>query len=171
MRLLWTAEHPEFHGEFVEVHDVVFEPKPVQQPYPPLWIGGSSMAALRRAARVGDGWAPAGSQGGKGPWLDSPQDLPMFLDEARRVPGFAEREASFDIWLSPVPTRITPDHKAVDGGPVLSGTQEVVDRIGTLQAAGVTWTTVPRPGPPPQSLAEHLEGLEWAAKEVMPLFR
>ena len=117
MKLLWTADDPEFHGEFVDVVDVVFEPKPVQKPHPPVWIGGSSMAALRRAARAGDGWAPAGAQGGKGPWLQSLEDLPAFMEEARRCPGFAAREANFDISMGAVQTRIGPDHKPIASAP------------------------------------------------------
>jgi probable F420-dependent oxidoreductase len=172
MKLLWTAEDPEFHGEFVDVTDVVFEPKPVQKPHPPVWIGGSSMAALHRAARVGDGWSPAGTQAGKGPWVNSPGDLAVFLEEARRTPGFAEREATFDISMPPVSTRMGPDHEPLpDSDPPLVSTQDVIDRIGLLHDAGVTWTSIPNPGPPPGSLAGYLDGLEWAATEVMPAFR
>ena len=58
---LWTADAPEFHGEFVEFSNIVFEPKPVQKPHPPLWIGGESPAAIRRTAELGDGWFPIGS--------------------------------------------------------------------------------------------------------------
>jgi len=46
----------------------------------------------------------------------------------------------------------------------------VVELIAGLDAAGVTWTTVPPQGDGPQSLAEHGEYLEWAATEVMPAF-
>lgn len=53
---LWTDERVEHHGEFYDFDPVMFEPKPVQKPYPPLSIGGESDAALRRAARLGDGW-------------------------------------------------------------------------------------------------------------------
>lgn len=53
---LWREEVVEHHGEFFDVSPVAFEPKPVQRPSPPLHIGGESPAALRRAARVGDGW-------------------------------------------------------------------------------------------------------------------
>ncbi len=171
MKLLWTAENPEFHGEFVDLVDVVFEPKPVQKPHPPVWIGGSSMAALRRAARAGDGWAPAGAQGGPGPWLESLEDLPAFMEEARRSPGFAAREANFDISMGAVQTRIGPDHKPITSAPTPSSAQEIVDRIGALQDAGVTWTSIPKPGPPARSLEEYLDGLEWAVREVMTAFR
>jgi probable F420-dependent oxidoreductase len=172
LRLLWTADQPEFDGRYVQFRDVIFEPKPVQKPHPPVWIGGSSMAALRRAARTGDGWAPAGSQGGKGPWLDSVDDLPVFLAEARRQPGFEGREATFDISMGPLPTRLGPDHKPLPVEP-LASTQAVIDAIGRLHEAGVTWTTVPRPAPmgEPRSLEDYLEGLQWAVEEVIPRFR
>jgi probable F420-dependent oxidoreductase len=57
-RRLWTEEVIEHHGEFFDFGPVMFEPKPVQQPYPALIIGGDGAAALRRAATVGDGWIP-----------------------------------------------------------------------------------------------------------------
>jgi probable F420-dependent oxidoreductase len=53
---LWTDPEVEHHGEFFEFEPVVFEPKPVQRPWPPIHVGGESEAALRRAAREGDGW-------------------------------------------------------------------------------------------------------------------
>ena len=54
-RRLWTDEVIEHHGEFFDFGPVMFEPKPVQQP-PPIIVGGESPPALRRAARLGDGW-------------------------------------------------------------------------------------------------------------------
>jgi len=53
---LWTEEVVEHHGEFFDFDPVMFEPKPVQRPWPPVLVGGESPAALRRAARAGDGW-------------------------------------------------------------------------------------------------------------------
>jgi probable F420-dependent oxidoreductase len=57
---LWTEPTVEHHGEFFDFAEVAFEPKPVQQPRPPLLIGGESGAALRRAALLGDGWIGMG---------------------------------------------------------------------------------------------------------------
>jgi probable F420-dependent oxidoreductase len=172
LKVLWTEDRPEFHGEFVDFADISFEPKPVQKPYPPIWIGGSSMAALLRAARVGSGWYPNGSQGGKGPWLNSVEDLPTFLAAARTVPGFAERESEFEIAMPVANVRFGPNHEALPGGstPPRSA-QEIIDGVGELQDAGVTWTTIPHPDPTPvRSLDEYLDRLEWAAEEVMPAF-
>ena len=55
-RRLWTDEVIEQHGEFYDFGPVMFEPKPVQKPHPPVIVGGESGAALRRAARLGNGW-------------------------------------------------------------------------------------------------------------------
>ena len=53
---LWTEEIVEHHGEFYDFAPVMFEPKPLQQPHPPVVIGGESERALRRAAAYCDGW-------------------------------------------------------------------------------------------------------------------
>jgi probable F420-dependent oxidoreductase len=55
-KLLWTQPATSFHGECFDFDGVVFEPKPVQQGGPPFIVGGESKAALRRAAKLGDGW-------------------------------------------------------------------------------------------------------------------
>lgn len=57
-RCLWRERVAAYDGEFVSFSGVIAEPKPVQQPGPPLWIGGEGPAARRRAARHGDGWYP-----------------------------------------------------------------------------------------------------------------
>jgi len=53
---LWTEDVIEHHGEFFDFAPVMFEPKPVQKPHPPVLVGGESERALERAARLGDGW-------------------------------------------------------------------------------------------------------------------
>jgi probable F420-dependent oxidoreductase len=57
---LWSEPTIEHHGEFFDFDEVAFEPKPVQQPRPPVLVGGESRAALRRAAVMGDGWIGMG---------------------------------------------------------------------------------------------------------------
>ena len=55
MTRLWTEDRVTFEGKHYRYHDVTIAPRPVQQPLP-LWIGGSSPAAIRRTARIGTGW-------------------------------------------------------------------------------------------------------------------
>jgi probable F420-dependent oxidoreductase len=57
-RTLWEDDRPEFHGEYYDVQGFVMLPKPARRPRLPILIGGSSRPALRRAARLGDGWQP-----------------------------------------------------------------------------------------------------------------
>ena len=75
---LFDQSRPKFDGEFYTLPEMGFEPKPVQQPRPPILIGGSSDAALRRAARIGDGWY-GGSQ--------SPAEV---VDVAARLQSYRE---------------------------------------------------------------------------------
>ena len=60
MKVLWSSAGPaSFQGPTIRFENVLCEPKPVQQPHPPLWIGGGSEAALRRAAKLGSAWHPS----------------------------------------------------------------------------------------------------------------
>jgi probable F420-dependent oxidoreductase len=61
VKALWTQSRITFDGEFWQLSGAAMEPKPLQKPHPPLWFGGSSEAALRRAVRMGDGFFGAGS--------------------------------------------------------------------------------------------------------------
>ncbi len=60
LKQAWTADRPSFSGEFVEFRDLVIEPRPVQKPHPPIFIGGNSKSAMRRAVQLGDGWINPG---------------------------------------------------------------------------------------------------------------
>jgi probable F420-dependent oxidoreductase len=60
-KILWTEEAPSFEGRHVSFANISFLPKPVQQPHPPIWVGGESPPALRRAVRHGDAWFPIGN--------------------------------------------------------------------------------------------------------------
>ena len=59
-RELWTKDNPSFEGKHCSFSDIIFLPKPVQKPTIPIWIGGHSKQALRRAGELGDGWHPIG---------------------------------------------------------------------------------------------------------------
>jgi probable F420-dependent oxidoreductase len=61
MKALWTEPSVTFRGEFWQLENAPMEPKPFTKPFPPLWFGGASEPALRRAVRMGDGFFGAGS--------------------------------------------------------------------------------------------------------------
>jgi probable F420-dependent oxidoreductase len=58
MQELWTASAPSFSGKYTQFSGLTFEPKPVQKPHPPIWVGGHSRAALRRTVELGTAWHP-----------------------------------------------------------------------------------------------------------------
>lgn len=62
LHAIWTQDVVEVHGEHHIIRAAVVEPKPVQRPRPPLLLGGSADAALRRAGRLGDGWVSSSGQ-------------------------------------------------------------------------------------------------------------
>ncbi len=58
LKEIWANDVAEFHGDFVDFAPMYSWPKPVQRPHPPIFIGGTSPAALRRLCTLGDGWLP-----------------------------------------------------------------------------------------------------------------
>lgn len=60
VRDAFLDEYPEHSGKFWSYKDLAMQPRPVQSPRPPIWVGGSTRAALRRAADLADGWLPQG---------------------------------------------------------------------------------------------------------------
>jgi probable F420-dependent oxidoreductase len=58
-KVLWTQDRPSMQGKYVRFENVLFEPKPVSKPHPPIWVGGESAPSIRRAARLGDAWYPS----------------------------------------------------------------------------------------------------------------
>jgi len=60
LKTLWTQDNPSFKGKHFNFSDIKFLPKPIQKPYPPIWVGGGSNKAIERAVINGDGWHPVG---------------------------------------------------------------------------------------------------------------
>jgi probable F420-dependent oxidoreductase len=60
-RTLWTEKKPVIESKYVRYNGLLLEPKPVQRPHPPIWVGGESGPSVRRAARLGDAWDPIGT--------------------------------------------------------------------------------------------------------------
>jgi probable F420-dependent oxidoreductase len=83
----WAPGTVSFHGKFFNFDDMHVMPKPLQRPHPPLWIGGSSRAALRRAARFAQVWQPT----------------PMSVEQLLECQGQL-RQACADVGRQDVPT-------------------------------------------------------------------
>jgi probable F420-dependent oxidoreductase len=86
MKVIWTKDKAEYHGEVVDFPPMMTWPKPVQKPHPPIIVGGAFRYAARRAIRYGDGIIPQGSNTGSG---EPEEFLPHFrqmAEEAGRDP-------------------------------------------------------------------------------------
>jgi len=93
MKELWTSEHPKFSGRFHRFPEVACEPRPVQKPHPPIWLGGHTGPALRRIVEYGDGWAAV---------VFSPQEFAERLDKLKEKAAKTGRDLSkFTLCVSP----------------------------------------------------------------------
>lgn len=161
---LWTADEPQFSGKYIQVSEVGFHPKPLQKPHPPIWVGGHSGPALRRAATLGDGWMPIGLR--PAPLLE-PADmaekiarLHSLLEQARRP-----AEAVTISFTAPIVFRSEPAAPR----PLLSGTPEqIAADLRQYQGLGVRNFNVNLPG---ASIDQQAEAMERFAREVLPLTR
>ena len=155
-KALWTQDPASYHGEFYRFDSVRCLPHPVQKPHPPIWVGGHSKVALRRVARLGDGWHPVGANPAVP--LRAPE-LRASLDELFRLTEAEKRD----------PSRLTISYKApiydpgqgVDGGaerrPFSGSQQAIADDIGAFAGLGVSELIFDFRS---ESLAQSLERME-----------
>jgi probable F420-dependent oxidoreductase len=155
---LWTQAPASFSGAHVGFRDLHVAPRPVQQPHPPVWVGGNSRRSVRRAVELGDGWVP---------FDVTLQDVQDRLDYARRLQAYERRSAPLEVVVPAGPVDIAA--RAIDGErPPFSGSAEqVIDDIRAWESNGVTGMTA---GVRARSLQEHLERLQQFAEQVMPAF-
>ncbi|HYX03682.1 MAG TPA: LLM class F420-dependent oxidoreductase [Reyranella sp.] len=135
---LWTNDKPRFAGEHVRFENIVFAPKPVQKPHPPIWVGGESGPALRRTARLGDAWYPIGTNPAHP--LDSLTRFKAGVGHLRKLTEEAGRKAdAVGVALRVQSYGATVPAKAGDGERRLfSGTPaDVAGDIRTLRDMGV----------------------------------
>ncbi len=85
MKALWTQSEAHFQGEFWQLNGVKMEPKPVQKPHPPVWLGARHDNALKRAVRYADGWMGAGSSTTES-FIAGAGQVRMYLEESGRDP-------------------------------------------------------------------------------------
>ncbi|WP_165827663.1 TIGR03619 family F420-dependent LLM class oxidoreductase [Mycolicibacterium sp. GF69] len=154
---LWTSDSPRFDGKYVSFGDIAFEPKPIQRPHLPIWIGGDADAALRRAAKYASGWWS---------FLTPPEKIAERLDFIKSQPDYNGRP--FDVVHGLGTNRVGEGHTvqdASDGRPGMSAA-EIVDRLGWLAQQGVTVSAVPLP--PVSGVDEYLDYAQWIIEEIKP---
>ncbi len=135
-RTLWTSSPASFAGEFYQFADVQCLPAPVQKPHPPIWIGGHSAAALRRVARLGDGWHPVGAN----PAVPlGPDELRRALEELARLTEAQGRDPKALTISYKAP--VYDSERAIAGSdrrPFTGSAAQIHDDIETFAQLGVS---------------------------------
>jgi probable F420-dependent oxidoreductase len=131
LRALWADDPVEFHGEFTDVPPARMLPKPVQRPAPPILMGGSAEAALRRTGRIGDGWISR-----------SRHDLRTVSDAIGTIRAAAAEAGRDPEALRAVirgVVQLDDDVRDDEGRRPLTGSAEAIrDDLGRLYGAGAT---------------------------------
>src|SRR5271166_4266743 len=137
-RELGTKDDPRYEGRYVKFANIRFEPKPAQKPYPPIWVGGESGPALRRTARIGDGWYPIGTNPRHR--LDSMKRFHGGVERLRRLTREAGRDPSkvtlayrVSAWGKSLPARADDGERRLFSGE----TADIVDDLKGFVQFGV----------------------------------
>jgi probable F420-dependent oxidoreductase len=153
----FTDEYPQHDGPTWPVRDLGQRPRPVQQPRPPIWVGGSTRAALRRAAERGDGWLPQGV-----PDMGMPAAIAFIKEHRSRARGDAPIEIGMNApWLYLGAPSFDPGPNTRSGPPAeLAEIFRAIKRLG-VQHCGVRFRS--------RSCDELIEQIERFGQEVAPL--
>jgi probable F420-dependent oxidoreductase len=161
-KTLWTQDPASFTGEFYRFGPLRCLPRPVQQPHPPIWIGGHSAPALRRAARLGDGWHPVGAN----PAVPlRPAELRASLEQLHRMTEAEGRDpAALTIsFKAPVYDTSVTTLAGAERRPFSGTEQQVADDIGAYEKVGVSELVFDFRS---EHLAETLERMERFARTI-----
>ncbi len=163
---LWTKERPAYQGQHVAFDNLIFAPKPIQKPHPPIWVGGESQAALRRTVKSGDAWYPANNNQKKP--LDTPVRLKAGIAELHALSEKMGRDPkSIGITLiAQAPFGWTAE-KVQDGSArrmFTGASSEMAADAAALTGAGVSHVALRLGG---ATVAESVERIERFGAEVI----
>jgi probable F420-dependent oxidoreductase len=152
LKCLWTEDEPSYQGRRYQFSGMAFSPKPLQKPHIPLLIGGTSRAAIRRAARLGNGWHPTAMP---------PEALRVAMDYLGEQARAAGRSAA------DVPVSISIPMQGGRPGRYGLGVDapEMVEKLHAFERLGVDTVVVSLYTGEAQAMARALEIL---ARDVIP---
>lgn len=160
---LWTNADPRYESSRWQFADLKFSPKPFQQPYIPLWIGGASPGAKKRAATVGNGWHPSGL---------SPEAFSLGRQEVLKLATEAGRDAAsltmsvrVEVEAHGAPSSTRVQDRARFPGDNLD---EMIAGITAYQDSGVEHVILALNTGDINRISELMQNI---ARQVMPQFR
>ncbi|HBK09190.1 MAG TPA: hypothetical protein DDZ81_25585 [Acetobacteraceae bacterium] len=159
---LWGPGPVEHQGEFYSFAPLRCEPRPVQRPHPPIWVGGHTKAALRRTARHADGWHPLGTVATA---ELRPPEFSAMLDDLKRMTEAEGRDYA-DITIAFV-ARLHETTNPIEGAdrmPFSGSAEQLIADVETYRKLGVSHLSFDFRAP---TLRQTLERMDWFASEVM----
>ena len=144
MKRAWSEDSIEMKGGKFEARGNTMEPRPVQRPHPPIWVGGNSPRARRRAVDHAQGWSPfplpsAGSGRTRTTAIESVDDLADAIERMREYAASQGRTEPLDVNFVPFGLGMNT--------PRLPEDDEIAAQLEALERAGVTWVSVGFPTP------------------------
>lgn len=162
---LWTSDNPTMDGKYYRLSNISFSPKPVQKPHPPIWVGGNSRPAMRRAVELGDAWHPVGAT----PATPlEPEELSTNLEYIRRHADKigrdpAEVELAMKAPLYDTDTIVSGPRRRFSGSA-----DQVAEDIALYASLGVDHLIFDTRS---HDLSQSLERLQWLAQDVTTLVK
>jgi probable F420-dependent oxidoreductase len=168
MRTLWTQDSPSFEGRYIRFFRIAFEPKCIQKPHVPIWVGGSGSRVLRRVVELGNGWIPM-----SGTIEEIGHDIALTkiaLREAGRDPD--DMDFSYSIIVGERDQQSEKDRAHPTGGrttvrPEHRTAEDVISGIQALQATGLNHLLLSFSWRNGEDLHQHMDRF---AREVLPSF-
>lgn len=159
---LWGPGPVEHHGRHYSFGPLRCEPSPIQKPHPPIWVGGHSRAALRRAARYADGWHPLGT-------VETaplrPPEFAALLDQLKRMTDAAGRDFG-NLTISLV-ARLHETAQPIpdsDRMPFAGSVEQIIGDVETYRTLGVSHMSFDFRR---STLEETTARMEWFAHNVI----
>lgn len=165
MKLVWSGESFRFKGKHFEADGNTALPRPIQTPHPPIWMGGNSTAAMRRAAQYCDGWLPFPVKGKLASHVRTKEladinGLQSAINDLRQLEQQFERSRPLDICMIPFGLDM---HSGMNWNA-----EAVLEQCRQLQALGVSWINISLPC---DSKSQYLEASSWFAEEIISAMR
>ena len=161
LKQLWSEEHITFRGEYYNVDDIAFNPKPYRKPRVPIWVGGEGKYAQRRAGQFGDGWFPYLVR-------TTPEELAAGFQNVRAEARKAGRNPDEIQLACCLPVELTPTAGPQIENYLKGSIEQVTERLRMFQKVGVTHTGLQFMIP---HYPERQEQIERFAKEALPALR
>ena len=150
MKMLWTQERTNFEGRYFTMRSAVANPKPVQKPYPPIWIGAGGPRTLRLTARHADVWNASGAAGQPEAAMEASKQLDEMCAEIGRDPTEIRRSVQMPAGGDPA---------------------ELVERLHRQYEAGFTELVVMLSGGNMPTASDPVQVAEMVADKVLPEIR